>query len=264
MSPFFQSRDDLTFVTRVALTRMNRNIKATRQEMWRPIDNATHCNTLQHTAARYNALQRTATHCNTVQHATTRCNTLQQAATHCSVCGEEEIWRPMDNTPLQHTATHCNTAHCNTLHHISLRCITLQHTTTHCNTLQHPATPVGRRRCGGNSTMPLFIPYMSSIRPCVLQRVAVCCSELQCVAVCCSELTMPLFMPYMSSIRPCVLQCVAVCCSVLQCVAVCCSMLQCVAVCCSVLQCVLQWANSTLFMQFISSIKPFTHTYMYM
>jgi len=34
------------------------------------------------------------------------------------------------------------------------------------------------------------------------------------------------------------LQRVAVCCSVLQCVAVCCSVLQCVAVCCSVLQCV--------------------------
>ena len=47
-----------------------------------------------------------------------------------------------------------------------------------------------------------------------MQKVAVCCSELQCVAVCCS-----------------VLQCVAVCCSVLQRVAVCCSVLQCVAVC---------------------------------
>jgi len=38
----------------------------------------------------------------------------------------------------------------------------------------------------------------------VSQRVAACCSVLQCVAVCGS-----------------VLQCVAVCCSVLQCVAVC-------------------------------------------
>jgi len=70
----------------------------------------------------------------------------------------------------------------------------------------------------------------------VLQRVAACCSVLQCVAVCCSstysrerELT---FGECCS-----VLQCVAVCCSVLQCVAVCCSVLQCAAVCCSVLQC---------------------------
>jgi len=39
-----------------------------------------------------------------------------------------------------------------------------------------------------------------------VQRVAVCCSVLQCVAACCS-----------------VLQRVAVCCSVLQCVAACCS-----------------------------------------
>ena len=31
-----------------------------------------------------------------------------------------------------------------------------------------------------------------------------------------------------TSLRACVLQCVAVCCSVLQCVAVCCSVLQCI------------------------------------
>jgi len=60
--------------------------------------------------------------------------------------------------------------------------------------------------------------------PCVLRRVAVCCSVLWRVAMCCS-----------------VLQCVAMCCNVLQCVAVCCNELQCVtecSVCCSVLQCV--------------------------
>jgi len=69
----------------------------------------------------------------------------------------------------------------------------------------------------------------------VLQRVAACCSVLQCwstmhhvvvtagadatwwIAVCCD-----------------VLQCVAVYCSVLQCVAVCCSVSQCIAVGCSV------------------------------
>ena len=56
-----------------------------------------------------------------------------------------------------------------------------------------------------------------------MQRVAVCCSVLQCVAVCCS------------------LQCVAVLvrvfCSVLQCVAVCCSVVQRVAVSYSVQCC---------------------------
>jgi len=49
-------------------------------------DDATHCNTLQHTATHWNTLQHTAIHCNTLQHAATRCNTLQHtAATHCLV-----------------------------------------------------------------------------------------------------------------------------------------------------------------------------------
>jgi len=66
----------------------------------------------------------------------------------------------------------------------------------------------------------------------VLQRVAVCCSVLQCVA-----------MLYFSAIQceediHSTLFVTLVCCSVLQCVAVCCSVLQCVAVCCSALQCV--------------------------
>jgi len=60
----------------------------------------------------------------------------------------------------------------------------------------------------------------------MLQRVAACCSVLQCIAVYCS-----------------VLQCIAVYCSVLQYVAACCSVLQCVAVCCSVLQCATCAAN---------------------
>ena len=67
----------------------------------------THCNTLQHTAAK----QHTATHCTTLQHTAAHCSTLQHTAAHCST--------------LQHTATHCST---------------LQHTATRCNTLQHTAT----------------------------------------------------------------------------------------------------------------------------
>jgi len=92
---------------------------------------------------------------------------------------------------------------------------------------------------------------MSNVQLLVLERVAVCCSLVQCVAVvavCCS-----------------VLQCVAVCCSVLEtscqissflswsvcsmCCSVCCSVLRrvrgvmpnveltCIGVCCSVMQC---------------------------
>jgi len=80
---------------------------------------------------------------------------------------------------------------------------------------------------------------------CVLQRVAACCSVLQCaelswrmlrrVAVCCSVLQCA------AACRS-VVQRPAVCCSVLQCGPVWCSVLQhvleCVAACCSVLQCV--------------------------
>jgi len=63
----------------------------------------------------------------------------------------------------------------------------------------------------------------------VVQRVAVCCSVLQCVAACCSVLQRV-------AVFCSVLQCVAVCCSTLQCVAVCYSALQCVAACCRALQ----------------------------
>ena len=38
---------------------------------------ATHCSTLQHTAAHCSTLQNTATHCSTIQHTATHCNTLQ-------------------------------------------------------------------------------------------------------------------------------------------------------------------------------------------
>jgi len=57
-------------------------------------DNATHCNTLQHTTQHCNTLQHTATRCNTLQHTTTHCNTLQHTATYCTI--------------LHHTAPHCN------------------------------------------------------------------------------------------------------------------------------------------------------------
>ena len=55
----------------------------------------------------------------------------------------------------------------------------------------------------------------------MLQRVAACCSVLQCVVFGCLN---ELFLDHL------------VCCSVLQCAAACCSMLQCVTACCSVLR----------------------------
>ena len=66
----------------------------------------------------------------------------------------------------------------------------------------------------------------------MLQRVAACCSVLQCAAA-----GDPTNLNINVCIRMQYLQCVAVCCSVLQRVAACCSVLQRVAVCCSVLQC---------------------------
>jgi len=86
---------------------------------------------------------------------------------------------------------------------------------------------------------------------CMLRRVAVCRSVLQCVAVCCSVLQcVAVYCSVLQSVYPsgsvstrsvfildqwglC-----CICCIVLQCVAMCCSVLQCVAVCCSVLRCV--------------------------
>ena len=70
----------------------------------------------------------------------------------------------------------------------------------------------------------------------MLQRIAVCCSLLQCVAV---SHDVAMCMRYLSCInygggRQGII-------SVLECVEVCCSVLQCAAVCCSVLQCLMTW-----------------------
>jgi len=66
----------------------------------------------------------------------------------------------------------------------------------------------------------------------VLQRVAACCSVLQCVAEHCRE-GAAYHVGMTAQTGGVEDHCVAVCCSVLQCVAVCCITLQCVAMCCS-------------------------------
>jgi len=89
--------------------------------------NATHCNTLQHTATHCNTLQHTATHYNTLQHTATHCNTLQHTATH--------------RNTLQHTATHCNTLHsvnpvcCRVLQCVAVCCSVLQYVAVCCSVL---------------------------------------------------------------------------------------------------------------------------------
>jgi len=78
----------------------------------------------------------------------------------------------------------------------------------------------------------------------VLQRVAVCCSVLQCVTAGRVPQSRGTFREgeiardsQCFAVGCSMLQCVAVCCGVLYCVAVCCTVLQRAAMCCSVLQC---------------------------
>jgi len=79
----------------------------------------------------------------------------------------------------------------------------------------------------------------------VMQRVAVCCSVLQCIAF---EKTPGISIVCVGTAECCrVLPCVAVYCRVFPGICsgntVCCSVLQCVAVCCSVLQCFSSYIN---------------------
>ena len=109
------------------------------------------------------------------------------------------------------------------------------------------------------SSPPLARRWVGAIRK--SQRVAVCCSVLQCSvrrnpqsSACCSVLQYVGSVPFVSFVT---LLCVAVCrsaqlanISVLQCVAVCCSALQCVTLCCIVLQCIVVYCSV---MQFVAA-----------
>ena len=106
---------------------------------------ATHCNTLQHTAAHcnktqvkalqeeackstINPLRKTRICCITLQHATTLCHSLQHASAKQGQISERGVQErnlpPQNNentqltTTLQHTATHSN----NALHHTATNC----------------------------------------------------------------------------------------------------------------------------------------------
>jgi len=85
-----------------------------------------HTYELAHVATHWNTLEMygkdDATHCNTLQHTATHCNTLRHTATR---------WRRTRKVT-QHTTTNCNTTHCNTLESY-VKGDTLQHTTTECN-----------------------------------------------------------------------------------------------------------------------------------
>jgi len=120
---------------------------------------ATHCSTVQHSAAMCSTVQHTRAHCNALQKCILRASntelgahkeainsslrnhfqnkwnfkTLQDTARHCkalkhaatSVNTLQHAWRNRCEGLIRATATHCNT---------------LQHIATHCNTLQHIVT----------------------------------------------------------------------------------------------------------------------------
>jgi len=133
------------------------------------VSTATHCNTLQHTAAHHSTQCKTLIRWKTQKSTpwkcarVTHCNTLQHTATHTAerqvVRRLRRVWlgNVLSSNTLQHAATHCNTLQhtlCNTLQH------TATHTATHylgerhkrkrtpwkgaqvtrCNTPQHTAT----------------------------------------------------------------------------------------------------------------------------
>ena len=87
----------------------------------------------------------------------------------------------------------------------------------------------------------------------VLQRVAVCCSVLECMAV--GNLSSETAVEHVYLLH--IPKCVVACCSAMYCVAVRCSVLQYVAVCCSLLMRV-SWAARRL-----SRMLPFAFSQVY-
>jgi len=77
---------------------------------------------------------------NTLQHTVAHCNTLQRAATRCNK-GKIIYIFLIAHIFWAFAFFVCQKSYnCNTLWHTATNCNTLQHTATHCNTLQHIAT----------------------------------------------------------------------------------------------------------------------------
>jgi len=144
-----------------------------------------------------------ATHCNTQQHNATHCNALQHM--HLQNTDSTHVVHGLHCNTLQHTATPRNT-----MQHTATNHNTLQHSATHSNALQHTATHCSIRitwkckfdPCCGQSQRSsrdththtqgphtysqnnsLNFMYVYNVFCWVLQRVAMCCSVLQCIAV---------------------------------------------------------------------------------
>jgi len=122
-----------------------------------------------------------ATHCDTLQHTAALCNTL-----HRVLLAVTE-----DNPHAQHPCCVHTIPRCNTLQHAATHCNMLQHTEKHCSTPQQIATYCACCREKKNRTkrsyLVAMIQNLDVLQCCsVLLCVAVCCSVLQCVAVCCN------------------------------------------------------------------------------
>jgi len=244
----------------------------------------THCNTLHHGNAVFHTHTHPATHCITQMQCFTLTHTLQHTASCKWQSVAVSVW--LRNTAthcsaLQHTATYCK--NCNLLPLVSRvmsaiawisRCLSVGVIAVCGRLLQSVAMCCSVSQlldkacvCWCKGETHIYISqkethiymlhqkcngcwYRTSHK---WQRVAVCCSLLQCVAVCCSMLQYVAVCctvwhahlhafssdayngEYRTSRK---WQSAAVCCSLcsmLQCVVVCCSVLQCVAVCCSMM-----------------------------
>jgi len=206
-----------------------------------PVNEATHCNTLQHTATHIEDTASSASSppCSLYVHVSVLCVHIVYVCVskesyenmtffETNLClmllvgvlhGVAACWRRLLQTITFSWWYGCGVATMSRLpkHHVSLAK----------EFYKNSAHLKKRPRNLGSLKIIATILLYGSITLCI----AVCCSVLQCAAVCCSVLQC-------ATTCYSVLQVAAGCCSVLQCVTVCCRLLQCVAVCCSVLQCV--------------------------
>jgi len=155
-------------------------------------------------------LQHNATHCNTLQHAAARVREMSERKHQPVILSHYRLWSHISHEMLQHPATLCNTLQhsatlgvtylmrcCNTLQHSATLCYTLQHsatqyitrshishacdTATLCNTLQHNATRCNTMQHDATLRVKYLMRYVASHEICDSE----CCSVLQSVAECC-------------------------------------------------------------------------------
>jgi len=156
---------------------------------------ATHCNTLQHTAAHCNTLQHTATHCNTLQHSATELQQYIQFTALWNTYHGSDLHRvgKMHCCVLQCVAVCCSARQCvavccSVLQCAVVCCKLLPRAAMCCRVSQHRNATVLPSKCHSIATLnarPRGAIRADSRRVGTMRcSVAVCYSVLQCVAVC--------------------------------------------------------------------------------